>query len=420
MDKAGDGIKTELLAPAGDEESLRFAIDYGADAVYLAGKSYGMRAAAKNFDDEALLKAVSLAHSRGVKVYLACNILPTNGETDEFPRFIETARGAGVDAAIAADIGVIAMIREYAPKMAIHASTQTGIVNWRTAAELYRLGVKRAVLARELDLQSIREIRERIPEDMELEAFVHGAMCVSFSGRCLISEYLTGRNANHGECAQPCRWNYCLMEETRPGQFYKVEEDERGSYILNARDLCMIEHLDDVLAAGITSLKIEGRAKSAYYTALTVNAYRAALDAALNGEKAPRWAADEVDKISHRPYCTGFFYGYDKGAEQAPDTLTKAGQFFPDGGYIRKYDFAGTVDSCENGFIGVTVRNHFTVRDELEIIAPKLKPLPFSPEYFINESGERIDTARHAMEKLKIPVNADIPIGALIRKKTAM
>ncbi len=412
-----DELKTELLAPAGDEESLRFAVDYGADAVYLGGKSFGMRAAAKNFDDEALRNAVSLAHSRGVKVYLACNILPTNSEADEFPRFIGAAYDAGVDAAIAADIGVIAMIKEYAPKMAVHASTQTGIVNWRTAAELYKMGVKRAVLARELDLGGISEIRKRIPEDMELEAFVHGAMCVSFSGRCLISEYLTGRNANHGECAQPCRWNYYLMEETRPGQFYKITEDERGSYILNARDLCMIEHLDDVLEAGITSLKIEGRAKSGYYTALTVNAYRAALDAALKGEKAPDWVVDEVDKISHRPYCTGFFYGYDKGAQQEPDTLTKAGQYFSDGGYIRRYDFVGTVDCCENGFIGVTVRNHFTVRDELEIIAPNIKPLPFKPGYFINENGELIDTARHAMEKLRIPVSAEIPMGALIRKK---
>ncbi len=412
-----DELKTELLAPAGDEESLRFAVDYGADAVYLGGKSFGMRAAAKNFDDEALRNAVSLAHSRGVKVYLACNILPTNSEADEFPRFIGAAYDAGVDAAIAADIGVIAMIKEYAPKMAVHASTQTGIVNWRTAAELYKMGVKRAVLARELDLGGISEIRKRIPEDMELEAFVHGAMCVSFSGRCLISEYLTGRNANHGECAQPCRWNYYLMEETRPGQFYKITEDERGSYILNARDLCMIEHLDDVLEAGITSLKIEGRAKSGYYTALTVNAYRAALDAALKGEKAPDWVVDEVDKISHRPYCTGFFYGYDKGAQQEPDTLTKAGQYFSDGGYIRRYDFVGTVDCCENGFIGVTVRNHFTVRDELEIIAPNIKPLPFKPGYFINENGELIDTARHAMEKLRIPVSAKIPMGALIRKK---
>ncbi len=409
--------KTELLAPAGDEESLRFALDYGADAVYLAGKSFGMRAAAKNFDEEALERAVSLAHSRGVKVYLACNILPTNSETDEFPRFIMAAYGAGVDAAITADIGVTAMVREYAPKMAIHASTQTGIVNWRTAAELYKMGVKRAVLARELDLDSIREIRKRIPKDMELEAFVHGAMCVSFSGRCLISEYLTGRNANHGECAQPCRWSYHLMEETRPGQFFKVFEDERGSYILNARDLCMIEHLDDILSVGITSLKIEGRAKSAYYTALTVNAYRAALDAALKGEKAPDWVIEEVDKISHRPYCTGFFYGYDNGAAQDPDLLTKAGQYYSDGGYIRKYDFVGVVDFCENGFIGVTVRNHFTVKDELEIAAPKVKPLQFSPEYFINENGEKIDTARHAMEKLRIPVNTDIPAGTLIRKR---
>ena len=247
--------KTELLSPAGDHESLLYALDYGADAIYLGGKSFGMRAGAKNFTEEELCSAVQTAHKKGVKVYITCNIVPSNDEIERFPEFISAAVNAGVDAVIAADIGIISLIRELQPKLEIHASTQTGIVNYRTALELYKMGVKRVVLAREVNLEEIKKIRKNIPDDLEIEAFVHGAMCVSFSGRCLISEYLTGRNANRGECAQPCRWEYYLMEQKRPGEFYKVFEDERGSYILNARDMCMIEHIDDLLEAGINSLQ---------------------------------------------------------------------------------------------------------------------------------------------------------------------
>lgn len=410
---------TELLAPAGDEESLRAALDFGADAVYLAGKSYGMRAGARNFDGEGLRAAVAAAHKKGVKVYLAVNIILSNSEADGFPGFIKAAEEAGVDAAIAADLGVISIIKEYAPKLAIHASTQTGTANYRTACELYKMGARRVVLARELSLKDIRIIRERIPEDMEIEVFVHGAMCVSFSGRCLISEYLTGRNANRGECAQPCRWGYYLMEEKRPNEFYKVFEDERGSYILNARDMCMIEHIDDLLEAGITSLKIEGRAKSAYYTALTVNAYRAAIDAAKRGEAPPRWVLDEVNKISHRPYCTGFFYGdpRDGSGTQNPNAVSNGGQYFTDSGYIREYDFVGAVDGCENGVMSITQRNYFTMSDEMEILAPGREPIRFAPEKLFNSAGERIEVARHAMEKLTAVTDIGVPAGALIRKR---
>ncbi|MBD5113401.1 MAG: U32 family peptidase [Ruminococcaceae bacterium] len=411
--------KAELLAPAGDEESLLSALDFGADAVYLAGKSYGMRAGAKNFDEDGLCRAVQTAHARGVKVYVTCNTVPLNEEADRFPEFISMVQNVGADAVIAADIGVIAMIREFAPGLEIHASTQTGIVNYRTACELYKMGVKRAVLAREVNLENIRVIREKIPSDMEIEVFVHGAMCVSFSGRCLISEYLTGRNANRGECAQPCRWGYYLMEEKRPNEFYKVFEDERGTFILNARDMCMIEHLDDLIDAGVYSLKIEGRAKSAYYTALTTNAYRAALDCALNGERPPQWVLDEVNKISHRPYCTGFFYGHpnDGSESQNPNEITNGGQYFTDSGYMRKYDFVGTVDCCENGIMTLTQRNHFTLSDELEILAPKTAPIPFSPTKMFSESGEEIDTARHAMMKLTIPSDIVVPPHSLLRKR---
>lgn len=409
----------ELLAPAGDEECLRSALDYGCDAVYLAGKSFGMRAGAKNFDMDGLDRAVRLAHERGVKVHLTCNTIPLNSEIEQFPKYIAAAQECGVDAAIACDLGVISMIKEYAPKMELHISTQTGVVNYQTAIELYKMGAKRVVLAREVGLEDIREIRRRIPADMEIETFVHGAMCVSFSGRCLISEYLTGRGANRGECAQPCRWSYYLMEEKRPNQFFKVFEDERGSYILNSRDMCMIDHLDDLIDAGVTSFKIEGRAKSAYYVALTVNAYRAALDSCLKGEKPPKWVLDEVNKISHRPYSTGFFYGKptDGSGTQNPNIVTNGGQYFADSGYMRDYDFVGVVDYCEDGVMHLTQRNYFTLSDELELLPPHAEPIIFKPESMFGADGTQIDIARRATEKLSIPTAIVVPPHTILRKK---
>lgn len=409
----------ELLAPAGDEECLRSALDYGCDAVYLAGKSFGMRAGAKNFDMDGLDRAVRLAHERGVKVHLTCNTIPLNSEIEQFPKYIAAAQECGVDAAIACDLGVISMIKQYAPKMELHISTQTGVVNYQTAIELYKMGAKRVVLAREVGLEDIREIRRRIPADMEIETFVHGAMCVSFSGRCLISEYLTGRGANRGECAQPCRWSYYLMEEKRPNQFFKVFEDERGSYILNSRDMCMIDHLDDLIDAGVTSFKIEGRAKSAYYVALTVNAYRAALDSCLKGEKPPKWVLDEVNKISHRPYSTGFFYGKptDGSGTQDPNIVTNGGQYFADSGYMRDYDFVGVVDYCENGVMHLTQRNYFTLSDELELLPPHAEPIIFKPESMFGADGTQIDIARRATEKLSIPTAIVVPPHTILRKK---
>lgn len=409
----------ELLAPAGDEECLRSALDYGCDAVYLAGKSFGMRAGAKNFDMDGLDRAVRLAHERGVKVHLTCNTIPLNSEIEHFPKYIAAAQECGVDAAIACDLGVISMIKEYAPKMELHISTQTGVVNYQTAIELYKMGAKRVVLAREVGLEDIREIRRRIPADMEIETFVHGAMCVSFSGRCLISEYLTGRGANRGECAQPCRWSYYLMEEKRPNQFFKVFEDERGSYILNSRDMCMIDHLDDLIDAGVTSFKIEGRAKSAYYVALTVNAYRAALDSCLKGEKPPKWVLDEVNKISHRPYSTGFFYGKptDGSGTQDPNIVTNGGQYFADSGYMRDYDFVGVVDYCEDGVMHLTQRNYFTLSDELELLPPHAEPIIFKLESMFGADGTQIDIARRATEKLSIPTAIVVPPHTILRKK---
>ncbi len=407
-------IIPEILAPAGDKEALVYALEYGCSAVYLAGKSFGMRAAAKNFDSEGLYEAAKLAHSKNAKVYIACNTVLTNEEIPMFPEFIRTAYDAGIDAVIASDLGVMSMVREYAAGLAIHASTQTGIMNYRTALELYRMGVRRVVLARELSLADIKTIRKNIPEDMELEVFVHGAMCVSFSGRCLLSEYLTGRDANRGQCAQPCRWGYYLMEETRPGEFFKVFEDERGSYILNARDMCMIEHLGDLMDAGVTSFKIEGRAKSAYYSAVTANAYKVALNSALKGEPAPEWAVSETEKISHRPYCTGFFYGHPNAHDKPKSS---GGQYYQSGGYIRRYDFVGTIDGYENGNLLITQRNYFTVNDELEILEPLSAPVKFSPKIMYGKDRIPAEVARHAAEKLKVPYERAFKPYSLIRKK---
>lgn len=395
----------ELLSPAGEYESLEAAVDYGCDAVYLGGQVFGMRANPKNFDLEELSRAVSYAHERGVKVYLTCNTVPTNDEMDLYPRFIRSAAETGIDAAIIADLGVLALTKKYAPDLEIHMSTQVGILNYATANELYRLGAKRVVLAREASLEDLRRIRKNTPPELELEVFVHGAMCVSFSGRCLLSKYLAKRDANRGECAQPCRWKYYLTEETREGERYELTEDERGSYILNARDLCMIEHLPELLEAGADSLKIEGRAKSAYYTAIVTNAYRCALDHALRGEPAPSWTRSEVDKVSHRPYCTGFFFRQED-----------AEQFYESSGYFRSYDFVGTIDECAEGTVTVIQRNYFTLDDELEVLAPGRMPIRFCPKEMFNEKGERVSVANHAMERLTFPYEASFPKNSILRK----
>ena len=328
--------KPEILAPAGDMERLQAALDFGADAVYLSRKAFGMRAAAPNFTAEQLKEAVALAHAKGVKVYLTCNTLPRNDSLPDFPQYVEEALAANVDAMIVADLGLLRLLRKLAPQMELHMSTQTGIVNYETCQMLYELGVRRAVLARELSLQEIADIRAHIPDDMELEVFVHGAMCMSFSGRCLISAYLTGRDANQGACAQPCRWQYYVMEQTRPGQYFPIEESKEGTYLFNAKDLCMIEHIPELVEAGVTSLKIEGRAKSAYYVSVITNAYRMAMDAYLadpSSKQLPEWIRQEVFQVSHREYCTGFFYG-------AP----QAGQRYADNLYVRRSDVVAIVE----------------------------------------------------------------------------
>lgn len=314
-------IKPELLSPCGDMESFYSAINFGADAVYLAGKEYGMRTASKNFSLEELKAACEFAHSNNRKVYLTCNTLPRNKDVLSIPRFLKACAECGVDAFIIADLGVFELAKKYAPDVERHISTQGGIVNFESANAWYNMGASRVVLARELSLDEIAEIRAKIPKELEIECFVHGAMCVSFSGRCLISSYLTGRDANRGDCAQPCRWKYHLYEENREGQFFAVEENDKGTYLYNSRDLCMIEHIKELCKAGISSFKIEGRAKSAYYTSVITNAYRNAIDEYFDNQtndeyKVSSWIVEECEKISHRAYNTDFSLERNRGRKQ--------------------------------------------------------------------------------------------------------
>lgn len=400
----------EILSPAGDRERLEAAVRFGADAVYLGGAQFDMRASAAGFGPDELVRAVTYAHENGVRVYLVCNTLPTNEEADRLSDFLAMARDAGVDALIVADIGVMMTARRIVPGLALHVSTQAGVVNWRTGEELYQLGASRVVLARELSLEAIRVIRARTSPQLELEAFVHGAMCMSVSGRCLLSNYLTGRDANRGACAQPCRWSYRLVEEKRPGQYFPVVEDARGSYILNADDLCMIGHLDQLAAAGVTSFKIEGRAKSAYYTACVTTAYRAAADAYLaapDAYKPPPWALDEVEKVSHRNYSTGFYFGI-------------PGQNCETSGYVRGWDVIASVEGWAGGRLIVRERNAFSRGERAELLIPRAAPRPLCiEEIFDAERGAYVERACHPMRRYELPCAGPVPPGAMLRRRAA-
>lgn len=402
--------KVELLSPVGDMERLDYAILYGADAVYLALNEFGMRAGAGNFTADELKLAVEKAHAKNVKVYVTCNILPTNSHMENIKEYLKIVSDAKVDALIIADMGVLAVAKKYAPEIDVHISTQAGIVNYMAAEEYYKMGAKRVVLARELSLDDIKVIRDKTNDNLELEAFVHGAMCVSFSGRCLLSSYLTGRDANRGECAQPCRWSYRLVEEKRPGQYYPIVEEDRGTYILNAKDLCMIEYIDKLIKAGIYSFKIEGRAKSFYYVAVVTNAYRQAIDLYYKNPetfKVPQWLIEEVDKVSHRQYSTGFYFG-----------KPHEGQFYENGGYIRSCDVVATVEGFDSEYIYCVQRNKFSIGNEVEIISPLQKSEKIKVEKIFDEKNKSIESVPHAMMKFKIPnVNKNKFVkGSIIRK----
>ena len=398
----------EVLAPAGDRERLEAALDFGAHAVYLAGKEFGMRSSPDNFDPQALREAVELSHAKGVKVYLTCNTLPRNEELPRLPSFLAESAQAGVDAFIVSDLGTLRIAKKAAPQVDVHISTQAGVVNYETARAFWELGAKRVVLARELTLEEIAEIRRKTNPDLELEAFVHGAMCVSFSGRCLISNYLTGRDANRGECAQPCRWKYRLEEEKREGQFFPIMEEGNGTYFFNSRDLCMIEYLPQMIEAGVTSLKIEGRAKSAYYVAVVTNAYRHALEDYLDQGSQwtlRPWIRDEMDKISHREYHTGFYLG------------DQPGQVYHNGGYIREYEVAAVCEGYENGEAKLSQRNRFFRGAELDVLEPGGVPYVIHANHMYDEEHQPIERAPHATQTVYISTDRPIATGALLRCK---
>lgn len=401
--------KPEVLAPAGDRERLEAALRFGADAVYLGGKLFNMRAGTRSFTQEELAEAVKLTHQMGRRLYLTCNTLLNNEEADLLPWYLAEVHEMGVDAAIVSDIGVLMAAHRAVPELELHISTQAGVTNWLTATELHRLGAKRVVLARELALTEIEELCRRIPRELEVEVFVHGAMCMSVSGRCLLSQYLTGRDANRGACTQPCRWKYALMEEKRPGQYYPVEEEGHYSYILNAKDLCLIEYLDKLAKAGVHSFKIEGRAKSAYYTAVTAGAYRAATDLMWRDPehyRCPDWLREEVTKVSHRDYTTGFLFG-----------LPEAGQCYETGGYIRRWEVAGVVTGydAENRRLLCVQRNKFAVGQPLELVLPLRGVREFTPEKLYDAEGLPVNCVPHAAAPFMMDYPEPLPEGTLLR-----
>ena len=394
----------ELLSPAGDMERLRMSLAYGADAVYLAGPDFGMRSFAGNFTPEELRQAVELCHSRGVAVHVTCNTMPRNDEAARLPEWLEFLQAAGVDAAILADVGVLSLLKKHAPGVKAHISTQASVSNYQAAAAWYELGASRVILARELSLDEIREIRAKAPPALELEAFVHGAMCVSYSGRCLLSNYMTGRDSSRGACAQPCRYQYALVEEKRPGEYFPVFEDEQGTYILNSRDMCMIDHLGDLCGAGLSSLKIEGRAKSAYYAAIVTGAYRHCLDAAAAGESVdPVWR-DEVEHVSHRPYSTGFYYG-------------PPGQYYATSRYVREWQVAAVVTDCDSaGHAVLSLRNKFRAGDTVEIVGPDLRPFSITVPEMRDEAGAPLVEPRTPQMKFYMDLPKAVPPYSLVRR----
>jgi len=400
--------KPELLAPAGDFEKLKMAVLYGADAVYLAGTSFGMRSFTGNFTPEELPKAVKYAHDHGVRVHCTVNTMPRNDEIVRLPEHLELLQDAGVDALIMADMGVFSLAGKHAPRCERHISTQASISNYECARAWYELGAQRVILARELSLEEIREIRAKTPAELEIETFVHGAMCVSYSGRCLLSSYMTGRDSNRGACAQPCRYEYTLMEEKRPGEYFPVFEDEKGTYIMNSRDMCMIDHLDDLMDAGIASLKIEGRAKSAYYAAIVTGAYRHCLDAVAAGEDPdPVWR-DEVEHVSHRHYSTGFFYG-------------QPGQYTANSRYIREWQVAAIITDCDaDGNATLSLRNKFRTGDEVEIVGPDTRPFTMTVPEMTDADGLPMAEARTPQMTFTMKLPKAVPPLSMVRRSVAL
>lgn len=404
--------KPELLAPAGDLEKLVMAIRYGADAVYLGGREFGLRAAAGNFSLEEMGRGIKYAHDHGARVYVTVNIFAHNRHLESLPEYLKKIAELGADAIIVSDPGIFAAAREVVPGLQVHISTQANTTNWASVKFWADHGAERIVLARELSLEEIREIKERV--NLELESFVHGAMCISYSGRCLLSSFMTGRSANLGECAQPCRWKYALVEEKRPGQYFPIEEDSLGSYVFNSMDLCMIGHIPELIEAGVDSFKIEGRMKSVHYVATVVGVYRKAIDTYFANPGAytfdPRWI-EEIRKVSHREYTTGFFFGREYLRGENTDTSK----------YRRDYDFVGIVREylAEKGMAVIEQRNRFAVGDLLEITGPETSGFYQKVTHLSDAEGNAIDSAPHPQQIVMMPVDNPVkPLDMLRREKT--
>lgn len=396
--------KLELLSPAGDMERLKMAVAYGADAVYLAGTSFGMRSFAGNFSPEELPLAVKFAHEHGVKCHVTVNTMPRNEEVHQLPAYLEQLQDAGVDALILADLGAFTLAGKHAPSCQRHISTQQSIANYECAQAWFDLGASRVVLARELSLEEIRVIRQKVDPRLEIETFGHGAMCVSYSGRCLLSNYMTGRDSNRGACAQPCRYQYALMEEKRPGEYFPVYEDDKGTYILNSRDMCMIDHLPELMEAGVDCIKIEGRAKSAYYAAIVTGAYRHCIDDAFAGrELDPVWR-DETEHVSHRVYSTGFYFG-------------EPGQYTENSRYIRNWQICAKVDACdETGLAVCSLNNKFKAGDELEVVGPDLRPFPIVAGNMADLEGQPLEEPKAPQMKFTIRLSKPVPPLSMLRR----
>ncbi|MBE6934715.1 MAG: U32 family peptidase [Ruminococcaceae bacterium] len=396
--------KIELLSPAGDMERLKMSVLYGADSVYLAGTSFGMRSFAGNFTPEELPIAVKYAHDHCVKAHVTVNTMPRNDEIGHLPAYLEQLDDAGVDALIVADMGAFTLAKKYAPHCQLHISTQQSIANYECASAWYDLGAKRVVLARELNLKEIAEIRQKTPRDLEIETFGHGAMCVSYSGRCLLSNYMTGRDSNRGACAQPCRYQYALMEEKRPGEYFPVYEDEKGTYIMNSRDMCTIDHLKNLMDAGIDCIKIEGRAKSAYYAAIVTGAYRHCIDDIAAGREIdPIWR-DEVEHVSHRVYSTGFYYG-------------EPGQYTENSRYLREWQICAKVEACdENGLALCSLNNKFSLGDTVEVVGPDFRPMTVTADKMTDLDGNPLTEPRTPQMKFYLQLPQVVPAFSMLRR----
>ena len=397
--------KPELLAPAGDMEGVLTALKYGADAVYCGGSFMQLRAGSAGFDADTLTKAVSTVHAAGKRIYVTVNSFANNNEIPLLGEYARTLYETGADAVIVSDIGAIAEIKSSVPDLEVHLSTQANCMNYKAAEVYYNLGVKRIVLARELSIEKIAELRSKAPKGLELEAFVHGAMCMSYSGRCLISAFLTGRSGNRGECTQSCRWSYHLSEEKRPGEYFEIEESENGTAILSSKELCCIEFLDKLQEAGISSFKIEGRMRTPYFIGITVNAYRMAIDNA-----APiSLLKNELDTTSHRPYCSGFYLG--DSSALAPDT----------GGYVRDWTFIATaLEPSKDGYVSIQTRNYFRVGDTLEVVSPGKTGKPFIVAQMIDAEGKEQTVSNTPMRVFRINAPQGILPGDLFRKRRAV